>query len=48
VKVGARGDGRVEIAHGLAEGELVLPATQAAAGEGAAIRAQHRPVAPRT
>lgn len=39
VKVGARGDGRVEIAAGLREGELVIPGVGASVHEGAPVRA---------
>ena len=42
VKVGARGEGRVEITQGLEEGELVLPGTGVATADGAAIRAQRQ------
>ncbi len=38
VKLGARGEGRVEIATGLDEGELVLPATPATLAEGQRVR----------
>ena len=44
VKVGLRGDGRVEIVTGLAEGELVLAANNNAVREGAAVRAHPREV----
>ncbi len=50
VKLGAKGEGRVEVAQGLAEGELVLPAAASTpAREGNALRAkaQPRPVAER-
>ena len=39
VKLGARGDGRVEVVEGLAEGERVLPANHGTAKEGARVRA---------
>lgn len=39
IRIGARGDGVVEVAEGLAEGELVVPAIQAAVGEGKSLRA---------
>jgi HlyD family secretion protein len=39
VRLGVRGEGRVEIADGLREGELVIPAAHAAIRDGAAIRA---------
>ncbi|MGZ5071512.1 MAG: efflux RND transporter periplasmic adaptor subunit [Usitatibacter sp.] len=39
IRIGARGDGVVEVAEGLVEGELVVPATQAAVGEGKPLRA---------
>ena len=41
VKVGARGQGRIEVAEGLAEGELVLPAAHAVA-EGKSLRAESK------
>lgn len=47
VKLGARGLGRVEIAQGLAEGDLVLPSTAPNVGDGKAIRAKARAAAPR-
>jgi HlyD family secretion protein len=47
VKVGARGSGRVEVAQGLAEGDLVLPSTAANVGDGKPIRAKARASAPR-
>jgi HlyD family secretion protein len=47
VKLGARGLGRVEIAQGLAEGDLVLPSTATNVGDGKAIRAKARASAPR-
>ena len=45
VKVGARGEGRVQVSEGLAEGELVLPAVSAAVHDGAAVRAAVAPKA---
>ena len=39
VKIGARGDGRVEILDGLREGDLVVPATNASAVAGRKVRA---------
>lgn len=39
VKLGARGEGQVEVAEGLREGELVIPAAQGTIHEGAAVRA---------
>jgi HlyD family secretion protein len=39
VKIGARGEGRVQVSEGLKEGELVLPAVAAAVHDGAAVRA---------
>jgi len=42
VKLGVRGEGLVEIAQGLAEGELVLPATAGRVAEGTAVRASPR------
>ena len=45
VKLGTRGEGRVEVADGLREGELVVPVAQAAIREGAAIRAAPIPPA---
>jgi HlyD family secretion protein len=45
VKLGTRGEGRVEVADGLREGELVVPVAQAAIREGAAIRAAPMPPA---
>ena len=47
VKVGARGMGRVEIAQGLAEGDLVLPSTAANIADGKAVRAKARAAQPR-
>lgn len=44
VKVGARGSGRVEIAAGLGEGELVLPVSSASVHDGDRVRAA--PIAP--
>lgn len=38
VKLGARGEGRVEIADGLAEGERVIPSTRTGLAEGKAVR----------
>jgi hypothetical protein len=43
VKVGARGEGRIEIVAGLEEGERVLPVSPVAVHEGQPVRA--RPVA---
>jgi HlyD family secretion protein len=39
IRIGARGDGVVEVAEGLGIGELVVPATQAGVGEGKPLRA---------
>ena len=39
VKVGARGEGRVQVSEGLDEGELVLPAVSGSVHDGAAVRA---------
>jgi HlyD family secretion protein len=44
VTLGARGDGRVEVAGGLSEGDLVLPAAAAASvRDGTAVRARAQP-----
>ncbi|HET7402627.1 MAG TPA: efflux RND transporter periplasmic adaptor subunit [Usitatibacter sp.] len=42
VKVGARGQGRVQVLEGLAEGELVLPVALPGAAEGKSLRAEVR------
>jgi HlyD family secretion protein len=39
VKLGARGEGRVEILQGVAEGERVVPSTRTGLAEGKAVRA---------
>jgi HlyD family secretion protein len=44
VRVGARGNGRVEVLAGVREGELVLPAADRNVHEGAAVRAKARPI----
>jgi HlyD family secretion protein len=48
VKLGARGEGRVEIAAGLSEGERVIPATHAGLAEGKAVRPAKGGAAPKS
>ena len=45
VRVGARGEGRVEIVEGLSEGEAVIPASRANVHEGQPVRAASAPPA---
>jgi HlyD family secretion protein len=48
VKLGARGEGRVEIAAVLSEGERVIPATHAGLAEGKAVRPAKGGAAPKS
>jgi hypothetical protein len=48
VKLGARGEGRVEIASGLSEGEHVVPATRTGLVEGKAVRPARATAAPKS
>lgn len=48
VKLGARGEGRVEIASGLSEGEHVIPATRTGLAEGKAVRPAKGTAAPKS
>jgi HlyD family secretion protein len=48
VKLGARGEGRVEIAAGLAEGERVVPTTRTGLAEGKAVRPARATAAPKS
>jgi hypothetical protein len=48
VKLGARGGGRVEIAAGHSEGELVIPAAHAGLAEGKAVRPAKGGAAPKS
>jgi HlyD family secretion protein len=47
VKLGARGDGLVEVLEGLAEGDLVVPSTDVRTREGSRVRPQPVPPPPR-